>query len=53
VMKAFCDEIAVLHEGRIVERQDPAGMFAAPRHRFTQRLVALTEQPLGSAEALE
>lgn len=53
VMRAFCDEIAVLHEGRIVERQDPAGMFAAPRHPFTRRLVALTEQPLGSTEVLE
>jgi ABC-type dipeptide/oligopeptide/nickel transport system ATPase component len=53
VMKAFCDEIAVLHEGRIVERQEPAGMFAAPRHPFTRRLVSLTEQPLGSSEVLE
>lgn len=41
VMRSFCQSIAVLHEGRLVERQTPENLFRSPRHPFTQRLIAL------------
>ena len=46
VLRAFCDTIAVLHDGRIVEQQKPAELFHSPQHSFTRRLVDLTVQPI-------
>lgn len=34
------DEVMVLHAGRMVERQTPADLVAAPQHGFTQGLIA-------------
>ncbi|WP_404300251.1 ATP-binding cassette domain-containing protein [Alicycliphilus denitrificans] len=40
VVQHLCDEVLVLHQGRIVERGAPEDLFSAPRHPYTQALVA-------------
>jgi len=40
VVEHVCDEVLVLHEGRIVEQGPPARLFSAPQHPYTQRLLA-------------
>ena len=34
------DEVMVLHRGRVVERQTPAALTAAPQHAYTSALIA-------------
>lgn len=34
------DEVMVLHEGRVVERQTPAALVASPGHTYTRELIA-------------
>jgi ABC-type dipeptide/oligopeptide/nickel transport system ATPase component len=36
---SFCDRVAVLHEGRIVENGPVHEVLQAPRHLYTRRLV--------------
>ena len=40
VVRHICDEIAVMYLGRIVEKAPAAQIFAAPRHPYTQALIA-------------
>lgn len=40
VAEYFCDRIAVMQLGRIVETGPASGVFAAPQHTYTQALVA-------------
>ena len=40
VVEHVCDEVLVLHEGRIVEQGPPHQLFSAPQHPYTQRLLA-------------
>jgi len=35
-----CDEVIVLHQGRIVEQGAPDTLFKHPQHPYTQRLLA-------------
>jgi peptide/nickel transport system ATP-binding protein len=45
VIQRFCDEVAVMYLGRIVE-QAPAGvLFSAPRHPYTWSLMAAAAPP--------
>jgi len=36
----ICDRIAILHQGQIVEHGTTAQVMTAPRHEYTQRLMA-------------
>ena len=40
VVAEICEGVAVLHRGRIVEEGRAAAVLSAPRHPYTQRLVA-------------
>ena len=40
VAAQVCDRIAVMHKGRIVEEGPPSQVIDAPRHEYTQRLMA-------------
>ena len=53
LMSVFADELAILFQGRIVERAEASRLFAAPTHPQTRALVAavLTAPPLAEAAA--
>jgi peptide/nickel transport system ATP-binding protein len=36
----YCDRVAVMQHGKVVEEAQPRGLFSAPRHDYTKRLVA-------------
>ena len=40
VAAQICDRIAVMYKGEIVENGPPEQVFDAPRHDYTQRLIA-------------
>jgi peptide/nickel transport system ATP-binding protein len=40
VASQICDEIAVMHKGRIVEQGPPSQIFFNPRADYTRELVA-------------
>ena len=40
VAARLCDRIAVMQHGRIVEFDDTASLFAAPKHDYTKQLFA-------------
>lgn len=43
---ALCHRMAILHDGEIVECDAPDAIFHAPRHPYTQRLIAaLPDRP--------
>ena len=44
VVNHLCDEVAVLHQGRIVERGTPAALFHHAQHPYTQSLVHAVPQ---------
>lgn len=43
--KFFCDRIAIMYLGRIVEIGDTAEIFANPRHPYTQALLKAIPEP--------
>ena len=40
VVQQLCDQVLVLHQGRVVERGAPQVLFHQPEHPYTQALVA-------------
>ncbi|MGB0034346.1 MAG: ATP-binding cassette domain-containing protein [Candidatus Acidiferrales bacterium] len=40
LVSRFADEVAVMYEGKIVERSRAAKLFAQPEHHYTQELLA-------------
>ena len=38
-LASFCDRVAILHQGEIVETAEPEAIFADPQHPYTQQLV--------------
>lgn len=40
VVARLADDVAVMHEGRIVEQRDVAALFRTPQHPVTRSLIA-------------
>jgi oligopeptide/dipeptide ABC transporter ATP-binding protein len=45
VVRQFCDEIAVMYLGKIVEQALAAELFCGPRHPYTRALLAAAPKP--------
>ncbi|MBC7664802.1 MAG: ATP-binding cassette domain-containing protein [Caulobacter sp.] len=45
IVEYLCDTVAVMYLGRGVETAPPAVLFAAPRHPYTQALLAAVPNP--------
>jgi peptide/nickel transport system ATP-binding protein len=48
----YCNWIAVMHAGHIVETAPTAALFAAPRHPYTAKLIAATPGGAASLDTL-
>jgi peptide/nickel transport system ATP-binding protein len=45
VIRYFCDRVAVMYRGQVVETGDTDQVCDAPRHRYTQALLSAIPQP--------
>jgi len=45
IVERFCDQIAVMSEGRIVERGSPQTLYNAPAHEYTRTLLSAVPVP--------
>jgi peptide/nickel transport system ATP-binding protein len=41
----YCQRVAVMQKGLVIETAPPAALFSSPRHPYTQRLVAASPRP--------
>ena len=46
IVEYLCDTVAVMYLGRVVEASPAAALFAAPRHPYTQALLAAVPDPV-------
>jgi oligopeptide/dipeptide ABC transporter ATP-binding protein len=53
VVRAMCRRVAVMYLGKIVELGEAAGVFEAPRHPYTQSLLAAVPRIGGRRVTLE
>jgi ABC-type dipeptide/oligopeptide/nickel transport system ATPase component len=40
IVAQYCDRVAVMYRGEVIEEADVASLFASPKHPYSQRLVA-------------
>jgi ABC-type dipeptide/oligopeptide/nickel transport system ATPase component len=40
IVAQYCDRVAVMYRGEVIEEADVGSLFASPQHAYTQRLVA-------------
>jgi oligopeptide/dipeptide ABC transporter ATP-binding protein len=50
IVEYLCDSVAVMYLGRVVETAPAAVLFAAPRHPYTQALLAAVPNPVPRRE---
>jgi oligopeptide/dipeptide ABC transporter ATP-binding protein len=50
IVEYLCDTVAVMYLGRVVETAPAAALFAAPRHPYTQALLAAVPNPVPQRE---
>jgi oligopeptide/dipeptide ABC transporter ATP-binding protein len=48
IVAQYCDDMAIMFAGRVVERGPVATVFADPRHPYTQRLIAASRARIGN-----
>jgi peptide/nickel transport system ATP-binding protein len=48
----YCDRIAVMHAGHVVETAPTAALFATPHHPYTAKLIAATPGGAANLDAL-
>lgn len=53
LIQQFCDEIAVMYLGKIVEQAPAANIFAEPRHPYIWSLIAAAAPPGPMRDALK
>ncbi|MBV9826562.1 MAG: ABC transporter ATP-binding protein [Alphaproteobacteria bacterium] len=53
VVKRFCDRVAIMYLGRIVELASAADIFAEPRHPYTRALLAAVPRLEGNTRKVE
>lgn len=53
VIRQFCDQVAVLARGKIVEKGSASTLFTAPQHQYTRELVAAAPSLPGHAQAAD
>ncbi len=52
IVEYLCDTVAVMYLGRVVETAPAAALFAAPRHPYTQALLAAVPDPVPRRERI-
>lgn len=48
----YCNRIAVMEKGRLVEQGDPQSLFSNPREAYTRALIAATPALMTSLQQL-
>ena len=51
IVAQYCDDMAIMFAGRVVERGPVAQVFASPVHPYTRRLIAASRARIGHALA--
>jgi peptide/nickel transport system ATP-binding protein/oligopeptide transport system ATP-binding protein len=52
IVAQYCDDMAIMFAGRVVERGPVPEVFANPQHPYSRRLIAASRSRVGSAAAL-